>query len=84
PGNNKSSAFNIYPNPSDGSYTMDISADLLRSQIYIYDSMGRLIFQTTLSKSTTTINLPELSSGVYLVKLQTADGQSVDRSIVRK
>ena len=82
--NGMSSSFIIYPNPSDGSYTLKVSPDLLESQIYIYDTMGQEIFQTGLSESNTTINIPNLARGVYIVKLQTPGGNTLQQSIVKQ
>ena len=78
------SSFIIYPNPSDGSYTLKVSPDLLESQIYIYNAMGQEIFQTGLSESNTTIKIPNLTRGVYIVKLQTPNGNTMQQSIVRR
>ncbi|MFH1004317.1 MAG: SBBP repeat-containing protein [Bacteroidota bacterium] len=72
--NERRSNFIIYPNPSNGSYTMQISQDLLKSKMFIYDTIGQMIFQTTLSQNSTSINIPNLIQGVYIVKLQTLNG----------
>ena len=45
---------------------------------------GQEIFQTGLSENYTTINIPNLAQGVYIVKLQTRDGNTLQQSIVRK
>ena len=82
--NRMRSSFIIYPNPSDGSYTLKVSPDLLESQIYIYNAMGQEIFQTGLSESNTTIKIPNLTRGVYIVKLQTPNGNTMQQSIVRR
>lgn len=76
--------FNIYPNPSAGGYTLQISANLLNSQLTIYDTQGKLIFQTNITQQNPEINIPSLAKGMYYVKLLTPQGQSMEKSIVQE
>ncbi|HTA26411.1 MAG TPA: T9SS type A sorting domain-containing protein, partial [Bacteroidia bacterium] len=76
--------FNIYPNPSAGGYTLQISASLLNSQLTIYDTQGRNIFQTKIVQENPQINIPSLAKGMYYVKLTTPQGQSIEKTIVQQ
>lgn len=82
--NNKSSNFIIYPNPSRSSYTMEVTNDFLNSQMFIYNSLGSLIFQSKITQEHTEINIPSLPQGVYEVKLVKPNGSSAQRSIVQQ
>jgi hypothetical protein len=81
---NSPNTFNIYPNPSAGGYTLQISASLLNSQLTIYDTQGRNVFQTKIVQENPVINIPSLAKGMYYVKLITPQQQSTEKTIVQQ
>jgi hypothetical protein len=78
------SKLDIYPNPSNGEFTLEISSDLLKSQVTLYDVMGRLIYQTALAQTQSAINIPTLAKGIYYVKLVSPSGQFLQKKIVKE
>ena len=64
----KENNITIFPNPSKNGY---INIDLLQSgEAKIYDLSGRLVIKNVkLSSGTNRINTSNLSSGVYLVEI---------------
>jgi hypothetical protein len=74
---NTNFALSVYPNPSNGSFTLPVSVDDTRKvNIEIVDMIGRTVYSET-SKITTGLHLKNITltnaSGVYIVKT-TIDG----------
>jgi len=74
------SAFEIYPNPNQGIFKLDIKEELGENiNIRIFDNQGKLIEQQVLKNSLSnisqTINLAHLSNGVYQIML--SDGERI-------
>jgi PKD repeat protein len=79
------SAFNLYPNPSDGIFHLYLElykrSDLA---IQVMDVSGRTVYAQTVSKTQTyqgDIDLHELSKGVYVLSLE-ANGKKVFKKLV--
>jgi len=81
------SKLNIYPNPSNGivtlSYNMNGSDNV---QITIIDELGRVVYeeQKNLVNGTNTeqLNLVNLSSGIYSLRMQTNSGITVRKLVI--
>ena len=74
-----SSAFNIYPNPVENQLT--IESDVKIETINIYDTYGRLM--STNDGQQTTVNVSDLNSGVYFVRIMTDNGE-VSKLFIKK
>lgn len=74
--------FSIFPNPSNGEFTLALDAQFSNAEVEIFDVTGRRVLETLkLTDSKTNIRLFE-STGVYLLHL-TIDGQkSIQRIIL--
>ena len=71
----------LMPNPSKGSFTVDLGQVAPKANVEIWDVMGRRVLQKS-SEGVQRIPVQtKLSPGVYLVKVQ-ANGQSVTRRMV--
>ncbi len=72
----------IYPNPSAG--IIEIKGDnFLAKQIDIYDNFARLVKQFK-ATSTKNIDLSDLNNGVYYMKIETENGNSTQKLILKK
>lgn len=59
----------IYPNPSNGLFTVD-AGKLIIESVIIYDSKGRIVREMKDSKNTTLkINISDMANGAYTVKV---------------
>lgn len=66
--------FQIYPNPNDGTFTIELrSSDFqLPTSIKIYNVLGEIVYQTTLNRKPETINLKQ-PNGIYNVQVVTSN-----------
>ena len=69
--NTQSLPFNIYPMPFNNTLTVEGTTEI--NAIELYNIKGELIYNKTSSKVIDTINLQELKSGLYLIKIQSGD-----------
>ncbi|MBP6512631.1 MAG: choice-of-anchor J domain-containing protein [Bacteroidia bacterium] len=62
----------VYPNPSTGIFQMQVKKDI---QVSIYTMDGRMIQNHRLNPGSQLLNLENESSGIYMMQINTADGQ---------
>jgi hypothetical protein len=77
-GNN---AIDIYPNPSNGMFTVMSHVD---GQVDIVDIAGKLVFPGALVKANQVVevNMPELSAGVYFVRFYSNSALTTKRIVI--
>ena len=65
----------LYPNPTSGKFNIDLGLNSEYELLSIYDFMGKMVKQIKLDKTTQIIqmNMSELSSGMYLIRLSSQD-----------
>ncbi len=64
-----SSSFEVYPNPSSQIISLDISGRLNKDErIYIYNSVGELIFSEQANQDHQLIDISKWARGIYLIK----------------
>lgn len=71
----------LMPNPSKGTFSVDLGQMAAKINLEIWDVMGRRVFQKSADNLQRIPIQAKLSPGVYLVKIQ-ANGQSVTRRMV--
>ena len=84
-GPNIKETINIYPNPNNGSFTLELSSDYIgESTIELFDIMGSLVHRLNVFKDqhrlSIPLNLRGLNAGIYIIKTQWGD----DRESIRK
>ena len=77
----KESLFTFYPNPTEGTLTIERATGYL--QIYIYDLVGREVMTYSLPSSKKTIDVSELPSGMYLISLQ-KNKERITKVLIKK
>jgi hypothetical protein len=61
--------FTIFPNPSEGIFTLELSQEFEQADLIVVDVFGKIVFSGKKLAATTQIDLSEYSSGMYFVKL---------------
>ncbi|MBO7647354.1 MAG: T9SS type A sorting domain-containing protein, partial [Bacteroidales bacterium] len=78
----------VYPNPTDGTVTVEATGDSPIRNVTVLDMSGRVldgVTHTPVSENSyiCTLNLRHLDSGIYLIRALTADGKAVSGKVVR-
>ena len=76
----KQSIFNIYPNPTNGLFTIDLDNTNVYD-IKISNVLGQLVLNTKSDGLSTVIDLSSLDKGIYTVDL-ISDGQTYSDKII--
>lgn len=70
PGMNVINTTNIYPNPVNGSLTIDLNSNQqLKSDIQICNISGQIVLQQEIFANKAILELGEISSGIYILKI---------------
>ena len=75
-------AVRLYPNPNNGSFTLDINNEV--ADVQIVDLLGNEVYAAKHTKGTTTLNLTNVSSGVYFIKVNSNNVKTTNRLIISK
>jgi hypothetical protein len=68
----------VYPNPVSGGQSFQIISpvDLIVS-VTAYDAVGRVVFSTRPSATKTTVDTPQWSSGIYMLRIETTRNEFI-------
>ncbi|MFT5158330.1 MAG: spore coat protein H, partial [Bacteroidia bacterium] len=73
---------NIYPNPSDGSFTIEIGDDTReQSEVIMYNLFGQVVHSQKITSKYTEVS--GITSGQYFVWIKSAEGIVVHKILVR-
>ncbi|HIB38471.1 T9SS type A sorting domain-containing protein [Mesonia sp.] len=75
--------FSIYPNPTTGWFNIQNSSDQEIKDISIYNLLGRKVYNSE-NIEDNNINISQLQAGVYLVKVNTTNGNTITKKIIKK
>ena len=68
-------AITVYPNPNDGLFSIDVNDNHIKfADITVMSLDGKIVHSNRSTASSTSVDLRDLSSGLYLVKVQTNMG----------
>lgn len=73
--------FNVYPNPSGGSFTISLDKDK-QYDVRINNALGQTILSTVTNKMNTKIDLSSFDKGIYMVELQDENAIYTDKVII--
>jgi hypothetical protein len=74
--------FEIYPNPSNGSFTVNQNNLNPNSILSIYDPLGNLIYATKFNQTQHIINLNNAAKGLYFIKIENEEYQYQQKLII--
>jgi len=72
----------IYPNPTKGLVNLYVESVVGKGNIVIADVYGKQVKSQPLSLGTNTINIANLSKGIYFVSIITSDGKTTKKLVV--
>jgi hypothetical protein len=59
----------VYPNPTSKDVTLEITSELIGKDYYLTDNTGRIILNGQFSALKEIVNLEQLATGVYFIKI---------------
>ncbi len=71
---------NLYPNPTNGIFTIDLS-NIEAQKVKVINSTGKEIMELPAENLKMQIDLSKFPSGIYTLKIQTEDGMKVEKII---
>lgn len=83
--NESNTSIVVYPNPTQDYIRIELSDNASCQSVTIYSIDGRLVFETQdATAQPTTINVANLKSGVYIIKVKLTDGNDYVAKIVKE
>jgi hypothetical protein len=75
----------VYPNPSDGIITLEITNgnSNIDNQISIYNLVGNVVWQKSTSDAITRIDMGGFSKGIYFVKIQSGEDIHTEKVVIQ-
>ena len=74
------STFNIYPNPTSNNITI-ATKDHNEKTIYLINSLGQILYTITSVDVEISLDLNELATGIYYVKIKNENGSFMQQII---
>ena len=75
-----SGGLNLYPNPVDDGFYIESN---YKGSLYLYDMLGKQIVYKTLEIGTNYIDTVSYSDGMYLLKIESENGSSLIKKIIK-
>lgn len=76
----QSTHITVFPNPSTGVFNLRSSAQI--KTVSVYDLTGKLVYESNESDISVTLDLSQLSKGMYHIKVDTESGASIEKLIL--
>ena len=83
---NNLNGFSIYPNPSNGQFTINYRGNNVSSSIEVRDVRGKLVYENQLSSNANeslNIDLSNQSKGLYFIKFYNAEESFIEKIIIQ-
>ena len=81
------STFNVFPNPNNGTFTIQLDKAHSNVSIYVYDLIGRIVYSKNGlfdQLNTEIIKLPNVSDGLYYLHLSSENINAFEKIIIKK
>ncbi|MFK5889770.1 MAG: T9SS type A sorting domain-containing protein [Flavobacteriaceae bacterium] len=75
--------FSMYPNPSDSKVTLQLPSGINNAQVQVFNYLGKTLIQRNLTSTNNSLNVSNLTSGIYFVRIQSDTKVGTKKLIVR-
>ena len=79
--NIKQSQFNLYPNPTNGIFVIELEENS-KYEVTVIDILGKTVYTSSINDMNTTIDLSGFEKGVYTVELKDENSKYTEKLIV--
>jgi hypothetical protein len=73
--------FKIFPNPSEGIFTLELNEDFEQTDVIVVDVLGKTVFSGKKLQASTQIDLSDYPAGMYFIKLVKDDRCKTEKII---
>lgn len=73
--------FNVYPNPTNGSFDIELENSKVKNSVEIYSIYGEKVFES-INNDKKLISISELKSGIYLIKVNQNENTIIKKLVV--
>ncbi len=81
---NDKAGFAFFPNPNNGEFNLRLQDGSASATVSVTSLSGQQVYTTTLNATQTSVNLGNIASGMYIVRVETAQGTYQQKvSVVR-
>lgn len=78
-------AFNLFPNPANNTLNVQLINNVnTETKLSIFDNTGRVVYSQAISNANQSIDISQIPSGIYFVKILSNKFQQVERLIITK
>lgn len=74
----------VYPNPSEGTFNVVFSDQLVGAAYSISDHVGKLVYDGTVNSRKIELDLSKLASGLYILRAAKGEKTSTERIVISK
>ncbi|MBR3947240.1 MAG: choice-of-anchor J domain-containing protein [Bacteroidales bacterium] len=74
-------SLNIYPNPTDGKFTIECSEMIT---IEVFDMVGQLVEKIDVNANSTSIDASSWTNGVYTIRIATSDANIIVKQLIKQ
>ena len=78
---NKLLSFEMYPNPASDVLTVQLPTGTEKAEVSVFDYTGRLVSSKTISSNDSTLDIQNISKGIYIIRVATNSKIGVQRFI---
>lgn len=79
---NTTSNINVYPNPNNGLFTLEVNG-VDRFNVIVRNTIGQVVINKTVSTKTSTVDLSTFGKGVYFLTVNNGQVQNTTRVVVK-
>ncbi|HET6245071.1 MAG: T9SS type A sorting domain-containing protein [Bacteroidetes bacterium] len=77
--------FNIYPNPTNGNFTINLPSETTEADIVVYDATGKVALQKNILNDTSfDVDLSHCSPGLFFVKVTSGDSVKTTKVVYQR
>lgn len=76
------SSYRLYPNPANGLIQIDSKNGVQLHAVTLLNLLGEVVAQQLVTNNSTTVDVSQLTPGIYLVQVNTSEGLQTQRLVV--